>query len=630
MSHIARQLVVIFLITSNSAYAQSDRPARAGEYIVKMRAPSSEGESQNQKVAGLAQASRKGISMVSAMGKTIRVMHSMPETGMMHVKSNNNSQIEYLKHHPDVEFVEPNYILTAGPSEVSGLAVPPENSDYYSQSYANVQVTDSWAIAKPYGHATDKTIVAVIDTGLDYNHGVFKDSNSLWVNQDEIPSNGIDDDGNGYIDDVHGYNFFARNSNVMDDNEHGSHVAGIVLGVGMDIFEKPIRESRILVMPLKFLDRYGSGSTSDAIIAISYAVQNGAKVINNSWGGGSYSRSLHDAYTYAYNNNVVIVSAAGNDAENIDTTPMYPAALDTPNNITVASTTDSDNLSSFSNYSSAQGLVHVAAPGSNILSAVPAKGRTCNYPGCFTYMSGTSMAAPFVAGLAALAIREAPQLSAFQIKGIVTGAIDYKANLNNRVETSGRVYALKNIQSAISYAGTAYWSPTYSPSYKVDARSVASESGGSGGGCGMVQFLETSAGGSASGFGVTDFLNILAILFMMFLPFTYAVSFRSKKPAYVRQHSRFEIAKEMQIKVGDQVIDLISSSVSLGGFSFSKNLSLDKGQKIKVKLNSEAEVDAEIVWNRANNAYGVKFSEVTDAVRKEIESWTRGLAPSST
>ena len=629
MSYIARQLIVIFLVAPFYALAQSERPVRAGEYIVKMRVPAAEGESQNQKVAGLAQASRKGISMVSAMGKTIRIMHSMPETGMMHVKSNNNSQIEYLKHHPDVEFVEPNYILTAGPSEVSGLATPPQNTDYYSQSYSNVKVTESWALAKPYDDPTDKTIVAIIDTGLDYNHGVIKDSNGLWTNKFEIPGNGIDDDGNGYIDDVHGYNFFAKNSNVMDDNEHGTHVAGIVLGVGMDIFEQPIRESRILVMPLKFLDQNGSGSTSDAIMAISYAVNNGAKVINNSWGGGSYSRALHDAYTYAYNHNVVIVSAAGNDANNIDSEPMYPAALDTPNNITVASTTDSDNLSSFSNYS-VQGLVHVAAPGSNILSAVPAKGRSCSYPGCFTYMSGTSMASPFVAGLAALAIREAPQLSAYQIKGLVTGAIDYKSNLNNRVQTSGRVNALKTIQSAIANAGAAYWSPSYSPSYKVEARSVASESEGPSGGCGMVQLLETSAGGSASGFGVTEFLNILSILFMMFLPLTYALSLRSQKPAYVRQYSRFEVAKEMQIKIGDQVIDLISNSVSLGGFSFSKNLSLDKGQKIKVKLNTDAEVDAEIVWNRANNAYGVKFAEVTDAVRKEIESWTMGLAPSST
>lgn len=629
MSHIARRLVVVFLLAAPNIYAESDpRPARAGEYIVKMRAPSSEGESQNQKVAGLAQASRKGLSMVSAMGKTIRVMNSMPESGMMHVKSDNKNQIDYLKHHPDVEFVEPNYILSTGPTEVSALGTPPQQGDYYSQSYAPVNVTQSWDVAKPWDHATAKTIVAVIDTGLDYNHGVFKDSNGLWINQAELNGQpGVDDDGNGYVDDVRGWNFFARNSYVMDDNEHGTHVAGIVLGTGMDIFEKPIRESRIQVMPLKFLDQNGSGSTSDAILAMMYAIRNGAKVINNSWGGGSYSRSLHEAYTYAYNHNVVVVSAAGNDGNNIDSVPMYPAALDTPSNITVASTTDSDYLSSFSNFS-AQGLVHVAAPGSNIWSTVPPKGFSCNAPGCFKYMSGTSMAAPFVAGLAALAIREAPQLSAYQIKGIILGSVDTKASLSGRVQTSGRVNALKSIQGAVNNVQSIAWSPSYSPEYKVESRSIATESGG-GGGCGMVQALGTSAGGSASGFGVADFLNVLAILFMMFLPLTYAAKLRTPKTKYVRQYSRFEVAKEMQIKIGDQVVDLISNSVSLGGFSFSKNLALDKGQKIKVKLNAESEVDAEIVWNRENNSYGVKFAEITDAVKREIESWTAGLAPSS-
>ncbi len=629
MSHIARRLIVVFLLAAPHVYAESDpRPARAGEYIVKMRAPASEGESQNQKVAGLAQASRKGLSMVSAMGKTIRVMHEMPESGMMHVKSDNKNQIEYLKNHPDVEFVEPNYILSAGPTEVSPLAMPPQSGDYYSQSYSAVKVTESWAVAKAYNDPTAKTIVAVIDTGLDYNHGVFKDSNSLWTNPGEIPSNGIDDDGNGYVDDVRGWNFFGRNSYVMDDNEHGSHVAGIVLGTGMDILENPIRESRIQIMPLKFLDQNGSGSTSDAILAMNYAVRMGAKVINNSWGGGSYSRSLHEVYTYAYNHNVVIVSAAGNDANNIDSAPMYPAALDTPSNITVASTTDADYLSSFSNYS-VQGLVHVAAPGSSILSAVPPKGFSCSAPGCFKYMSGTSMAAPFVAGLAALAIREAPQLSAYQIKGIILGSVDYKASLTNRVQTSGRVNALKSIQGAVNNIQTMAWTPSYSPDYKADSRGIASESGGAGGGCGMVQALGSSAGGSASGFGVPDFLNVLAILVMMFLPLTYAMKLRQPKVKYVRQYSRFDVAKEMQIKIGDQVVDLISNSVSLGGFSFSKNLALDKGQKITVRLNAESEVDAEIVWNRENNSYGVKFNQITDAVRKEIESWTMGLAPSS-
>jgi len=392
---------------------------------------------------------------------------------MMHVKTDNKNQIDYLKHHPDVEFVEPNYILSSGPSDVSPLATPPQAGDYYSQSYSAVKVTESWAVAKAYNHATAKTIVAVIDTGLDYNHGVFKDSNGLWINTAELNGlPGVDDDGNGYVDDVRGWNFFARNNYVMDDNEHGSHVAGIVLGTGMDILEKPIRESRILIMPLKFLDQNGSGSTSDAIMAMTYAVNNGAKVINNSWGGGSYSRALHEAYTYAYNRNVVIVSAAGNDGSNIDNYPMYPAGLDTPSNITVAATTDSDYLSSFSNFS-VQGLVHVAAPGSSILSAVPAKGASCAAPGCFKYMSGTSMAAPFVAGLAALAIREAPQLSAYQVKGIILGSIDYKVSLNNRVQTSGRVNALKSIQGAVNNAQTISWNPTYSPEYKVESRRIS-------------------------------------------------------------------------------------------------------------------------------------------------------------
>ncbi len=631
LSFAVRFLIVSFLIYAPQVYAQSDfKPVRAGEYIIKMRLPSSEGQSQSNKVDSMAQASRKGTAMVVAMGKTIRVIHSMPEIGMMHVKSDNKNQIEYLKNHPDVEFVEPNYILSAGPTQETAMAVPPHAGDYYSQSFASVKVTEAWALAKPYDNSTAKTIVAVVDTGLDYNHGLFKDSNGLWINQAELNGRpGVDDDGNGYVDDIKGWNFYGQNSNVMDDNEHGTHVAGIVLGVGEDILENPIRESRIRIMPLKFLDASGSGATSDAILAINYAVNNGAKVINNSWGGGSYSRSLHEAYTYAYSHDVVIVSAAGNSGENIDTTPMYPGALDTPSNITVAATTDSDYLASFSNFS-IQGLVHVAAPGSGIYSSVPAKGSICSYPGCFKYLSGTSMATPFVAGLAALAIREAPNLSAYQIKGLIMGAVDAKSGLINRVQSGGRVNALKTIQAAVTAnSQTAYWTPAYSPSYKVDARSVASDASGGSGGCGMVRALEDSAGGSASGFGVTDFLNILAVLVMMFLPFTYAVKLRSQKPKYVRQHSRFQIAKEMQIKIGDQVVDLISNSVSIGGFSFSKNMNLNKGQKIKVKISHEAEVDAEIVWNRENNSYGVKFNQITDALKNEIESWTRGLSPSS-
>ena len=601
----------------------------AGEYIIKMKSYVSPDAHQNQKFEGNSAAAQKGFALVSSLGKTVRVLQTMPETGMLHLYSMDSKKIAFIKSNPDVEFIEPNYRIKSDPSMVNEMAVPPSGSDTFVQNYSAVQVTNAWAIAKAYNNATAKTIVAVVDTGLDINHGVFKDSNGLWINSAEANgSPGVDDDGNGYIDDINGYNFIGKNANVMDDNEHGSHVAGIILGVGESITANPIRESRITIMPLKFLDSTGSGSTSDAISAITYAVNNGAKVINNSWGGSAYSRSLHEAYTYAYNHNVVVVSAAGNDTKNLDTAPTYPAALDTPSNITVASTTDSDNLSSFSNYSSA-GLVHLSAPGSSILSAVPANGLTCSYPGCFKYLSGTSMAAPFVAGVAALVIREAPQLSAYQVKGLILGAIDYKSNLSGKVQTSGRVNVLKSIQAAVSNVGTSYWTPAYSPAYKVETRSVASDSGAAASGCGLVQAFGDSAGPGA-GQNSGGLMKFIVILIMMSVPVLLAVKLRVKKTSYVRQHSRFNVEKVMQIKLNNQIVNLVSNTVSVGGFSFSKEMQIDRGQKIKVKLASHTEeIDAEIVWSTTNNSYGVKFSDITDAVKREIESWTQGLVPTS-
>lgn len=629
---VVRKLVIslgVLCASLSSQYIYAQAKAANGEYIIKMKSTMPANATQSQKTEGNLVASKKGFQILAALGKTVRTMKVMSETAMLQIYSIDKNKIAYLKSHPDVEFVEPNYMLQSSPTEVGEMAVPPQGGDTYAQNYAATQVTNAWSVEKAYNNATPRTIVAVIDTGLDTNHGVFKDSNAIWVNQAELNGqSGVDDDGNGFVDDVNGYNFFAHTANVMDDNEHGSHVAGIVIGLGESITTNPIRETRIQIMPLKFLDQNGSGTTSDAITAITYAVNNGAKVINNSWGGSAYSRALHEVYTYAYNHNVVIVSAAGNSSQNIDAIPMYPAALDTPSNISVASTTDSDSLSSFSNYSSS-GLVHVSAPGSSILSAVPAGGYTCSYPGCFKYMSGTSMAAPFVAGLAALVIREAPQLSAYQVKGIILANVDYKSGLYGKVQTSGRVNVLKSINSAISNIGTSPYYPTYSPEYKVDSRSVASDSGGGGGGggCGMVQALAQSGG---AGSGMMELFNICSIIFMMMVPVYIAMALRTKKPSYVRKHDRFALAKDIQIKMNDQVLSLVSNSVSVGGFSFSKNLSIDKGQKIKVKIADHVEeVDAEVVWNRENNCFGVKFSAITEALQREIEQWTAGMLPTS-
>jgi thermitase len=408
--------------------------AIAGEYIVKIKSKS--GVSANGRLS-------VGMKLVSKMGSAIKVKQAFWGSEMMHIKADSQASIDALRANSDVEFVEPNYILSVDPVEIKPFGVAPDNSDNYDQSNSNVRVTDSWSIQKPYNQGT-KTVVAIIDTGLDTTHGLFADSNSIWTNEAELNGlPGVDDDGNGYIDDVHGWNYVSANPSVLDDDDHGTHVAGIVLGVGQDVLSYPVRESKISIMALKFLDSHGSGSTANAVNAMYYAVNMGAKVINNSWGGSSYSRSLHEAYTYAFNHGVVVVSAAGNSGTNNDTSPMYPASLDTPNNIAVAATTDSDSKASFSNYGS---RVAVGAPGVAIISSVPGTG--CLSPGCYQMMSGTSMAAPFVTGLAALLVREAPQLSAFQIKSLILSSADTISSLNGKVSSGGRVNAYNAVLAA--------------------------------------------------------------------------------------------------------------------------------------------------------------------------------------
>ncbi len=609
---------------SQSLHAQNAR-VKEGEYIIKMKADSQGRQSVQQQKA----TTNKALRILSALGKDVEIKRTFSSSSMVQLKSFSKTKIDFLKKHPDVEFIEPNYMLSIDdPQDVKLMGVPPSVTDDYTQSYSAVQVTEAWAIAKTYDDSTAKTVVAVIDTGLDLTHGVFADSNSIWTNTAELNGTpGVDDDGNGYTDDIHGWNFVSRSGNMYDDADHGTHVAGIVLGVGQDILSYPVRESRIKIMPLKFLAGDGSGTTSDAVAAIDYAVRNGARVINNSWGGPSYSRALHEAYTNAYNQNVLIISAAGNSSQNISTTPMYPAALDTPNNLTVAATSDSDSKASFSNYSTA--LVQVAAPGVGIVSTVPGG---CSSPGCYQMMSGTSMAAPFVAGLAALVIREAPQLSAYQIKNIITTQVDTVSVLQTRVQTSGRVNVLKAVQSAISNAATASYSPSYVATYSADSSSTAEESPAPGAGCGSVSALAAAATGGSGPQGGASASDLILIFSVILLPVISAVALSRKKQSvvterpYKRQYERFNVAKNIVIKAGDQMIQSVSESLSVGGLSFQNQAQFEKGQKIKVQIDGHQEdIEAEIVWCSQKNSFGVKFLNLTESLKTQMDFWTAGM-----
>lgn len=636
-----------FIFLSQVLHAQNS--AITGEYIIKFKPQiNSVRQSGKTGLSGMAVAnklaSEKGARILSAF-KGLSVQRKYEKSGMLHISEVSATNLESLRANPEVEFIEPNYILSLDPEykqnaqAVTQMGVAASSTDQYSQSFAAVQVTESWAIEKLPASAT-KTVVAVIDTGLDINHAVFVDSNAIYKNMAEVNGvNGFDDDGNGYVDDKNGWNFVNNSGSMYDDADHGTHVAGIVVGAGQDIMQVPVRESRVRIMPLKFLDGNGSGTTAAAILAIEYAVDNGAKVINNSWGGPSYSRALHDAYKYAYDNDVVLVTAAGNSNYNIGYSQyaMYPAGLDTPSNITVGAATSQDRRASFSNYNNS--LVHVFAPGTSIMSTIP--GSHCGDPGnlfyyCLTSLSGTSMASPFVAGLAALAIREAPHLSAYQIRGVIMSAIDNSPYLDGYSQTGGRVNALKVMQIAQAQVAAVAWSPDYTPVYKSDSSSSAGGSGGGGsgaapggaGGCGLVKALGNEfTQGPPSGGQMGQ-----ALLFgaMMLLPLAIAFGLRRKqtKTAPLRQYERYSVAKEVMIQIGDQVVNAASQTLAVGGLSFKSEQQFAKGQKIKLKISDvQEEVEGEIVWSTELNSFGVRFLNVTESLKAQVQGLTQGLIP---
>jgi subtilisin family serine protease len=524
--------------------------------------------------------------------------------------------INELSSDPDVEYVEPNYILeklevNEGVSVLSQQDVQQilqTSAGALGLNVTGIQTIEAWTAVSS---SPNKPIVAIIDSGMDTTHEVLADA--LWQNDGEIAGNGIDDDHNGYVDDVHGWNFANGTANVWDGDGHGTHVAGIVRGVSQDLFAIPLAGSKIQIMPLKFLDDHGFGSTSDAINAIYYAVNNGAKILNNSWGGPSYSRALHEAIAFAYENEVLFVAAAGNAKTNNDKTPMYPASYDVPNIISVAATNDYDSLASFSNFGVS--TVHVASPGVSILSSYP--------PNSYTYLSGTSMAAPVVAGIAALVAHEQPNMNGYQIKQVILESSDIKSTLSGKVATSARVNAFKAITSAQTATLLAS-QPPYNFSVSGQDRDLASYVAMGGGGCGTIEKIKGNGGGAG-----TVGLIILVLAAPLLVAFMLRPTGRQ-----LRRFERYYLHSSVQFDVGDEKVNGLVGTISLGGCGIDSPVALAEGSVVKMTVcgpdgAEKIQVEGKVVWSTAQKKYGISFAHLEKNVQNVLTRWMSGLVKSA-
>ncbi len=306
------------------------------------------------------------------------------------------------------------------------------NDTYYRLQWSlensknsDMNVKQAWSRLFPPPH---KIIIGVIDTGIDFDHDDLK--GNIWINKQEQPYNGIDDDQNGYIDDQRGWNFYHDNNFPFDSVTHGTHVSGIIGAITNNGFGIAGINSHVEFMALKFINTQ-FGFISDAIRAIEYAVLHGAKIINASWGGGGFSPTLESTLRFARDHGVLFVAAAGNNGRDIDLAPFYPASYSISNVLSVASSNIFDRLSSFSNYG--ERTVDIAAPGEDILSTIPYNR--------FMYNSGTSMAAPMVSGVAAYIAAYLPEASAESITAVMLQAAEPKPSYSGRVKNAARLNA---------------------------------------------------------------------------------------------------------------------------------------------------------------------------------------------
>lgn len=409
---------MMLAVTANAKFTTESVP---GEFVVKLKPGMMRMSTQ------ALSAQLNGFVTQKISGQDIVVVKKA-------VFQTNDSAVKALNQNPLVEIAEPNYIYKINKAPTDPLytqtwglgnvgQADPKNQ--VGVAGIDVNAERAWEIQT----GTREKIIAVIDTGIDYSHPDLVEN--MWKNEVEAAGTaGVDDDNNGVVDDIYGYNAINDSGDPKDDQGHGSHCAGTIgaranNGIGVAGVNWSVR-----MMAIKFLDAGGSGSLADAIKAIDYATKMGAHVLSNSWGGGGFSQTLLDSIKRSNDAGAIFIAAAGNEYNNNDNSPTYPSTYQVENVMSVAAIDNRGAKADFSNYG--KKTVHLGAPGVNVMSTTG---------GGYKSFSGTSMATPHVAGVAALLWANEPNLTAAEVKERLVATVRPLASMKGKTRTGGMVDA---------------------------------------------------------------------------------------------------------------------------------------------------------------------------------------------
>jgi len=404
-----------------AALAAAPPPYKSGELLVKFRP-----------AARLSAAAQQRATVRARFGADLRAKMQMTgvELWRLDTQADMAAVARAVAADPAVLYAAPNHYLR--------LVRIPDDTRFDEQwglhntgqsggtSDKDIDAPEAWEIS-----TGSDIIVAVIDTGVNYSHPDL--AANMWRNPGEIPDDGIDNDGNGYIDDIYGIDEADGDCDPMDDDGHGSHCAGIIGAVGNNTLGVAGVNWRVRIMALDFFDSRGWGEEANAIKCIEYAIRHGARVISASWGGDPYNPALYDTIEMAGTSNILFVAGAGNDGKNNDVTPFYPSSYSNENIIAVAASDRNDAMAYFSCFGS--NSVDLAAPGMEILSTVLFDQ--------YGYKQGTSMATPFVTGAAALLLSIKPELSFAAVKKALLDNVDPVPAFASKLLSGGRLNVYK-------------------------------------------------------------------------------------------------------------------------------------------------------------------------------------------